>query len=115
MKSLAEEKVKEEEDYKSDRQMKRALQNKRFFGATKLQREEERFEAAQSMVEEVARELAWLAGAPGYSLAELGQVEARMVTMVAELECPACWSTCSPPILTCRRQHLVCAAGRPRL
>ena len=115
MKSLAEEKAKEEEEHKSDRQIKQVLRKKQFLRATKLQGEEERFKAAEGKIEEVARELAGLAGAPGYSLAELRQVEARMVTMVAGLECPVCWSTCSPPIYTCRRQHLVCAACRPRL
>ena len=115
MKRLAEEKAKEEEEYKSDRKIERALQNKQFRRATRLQYEEERFEAAKGKIEEVARELAGLAGAPGYSLSELRQVEARLATMVAGLECPVCWSTCCPPIYTCRRQHLVCAACRPRL
>merc|ERR1719319_1524435 len=46
---------------------------------------------------------------------ELQQVEKRIATKTAELECPVCLNTCSPPIYTCPNQHLVCSTCRPHL
>ena len=59
-----------------------------------------------------------LEGTNGVKLAEkarLEKLEQEIVAKATELECPVCYSTCTPPIYSCPAQHLVCSTCRPQL
>jgi len=82
----------------------------------KLANAENEVSYGKERVEELERRMASIQVAPGsLELQQLQQLERRIATKLEELECPVCFTTCSPPIYTCPNQHLVCSTCRPQL
>ena len=82
----------------------------------KLANAENEVSYGKERVEELERRMASIQVAPGsLELQQLQQLERRIATKLEELECPVCFTTCSPPIYTCPNQHLVCSTCRPHL
>ena len=81
-----------------------------------FENERKELEHSESQVEDLERKIGALTVAPGsLELQQLEQLEGRVASKVEELECPVCFTTCSPPIYTCPNQHLVCSTCRPHL
>jgi len=72
-------------------------------------------EKANKCIEDLDKKVEDLVETASLGSLELQQVEKRIATKTAELECPVCLNTCSPPIYTCPNQHLVCSTCRPQL
>ena len=47
--------------------------------------------------------------------ARLEYLQQEITKLKQELECPACFHPCVPPIYSCKTQHLVCSTCRPQL
>jgi len=72
-------------------------------------------EKANKCIEDLDKKVEDLVETASLGSLELQQVEKRIATKTAELECPVCLNTCSPPIYTCPNQHLFCSTCRPQL
>jgi len=81
----------------------------------RLEKQQRKLNEEKERLGEVERRMRAVVAAPSFGSLELQKVEERIAAKVAELECPMCLTTCSPPIYTCPNQHLVCSTCRPHL
>merc|ERR1719319_1856628 len=81
-----------------------------------FENERKELEHSEYQGEDLEGRIGALTVAPGsLELQPLQQLEGRVASKVEELECPVCFTTCSPPIYTCSNQHLLCSTCRPRV
>ena len=69
-----------------------------------------RVKALQSQIESLPE-----APGPDESVKRREELDSQIASKEEELECWCCYSTCSPPIYTCRSQHPICSGCRSRL
>jgi len=69
-------------------------------------------EKANKCIEDLDKKVEDLVETASLGSLELQQVEKRIATKTAELECPVCLNTCSPPIYTCPNQLTTCPVCR---
>ena len=73
--------------------------------------------ALQTRIQALQRQINSLPESPGpdESVRRKEELDSQIALKEEELECWCCYSTCTPPIFTCRSQHPVCSSCRSRL
>merc|ERR1712192_20849 len=81
------------------------------------QKLEVEMETLQKRVKALQGQIDSLPEAPGpdESVKRREELDRQIASKEEELECWCCYSTCSPPIFTCRSQHPVCSRCSSRL